>query len=175
MCCRLKDAQPSEPSASKRKPAKPSKLARPAIATRAHGKKQAIVKSARDTLLGTVAAGPIESPFELHDDSRREAPPNEKIEAPAENKGGSADKTVEDGSNQIRGYDLALATSNIGAYQAKLIEVTQANMQFAFDFGYRLTTIRSPFQFFDVIVEFATRRADMWRKQAAEMAALPKR
>ena len=168
---------------SKRKPAKPSKLAR--STTRAHGKKQTIVKSARDTLLGTVAAGPIESPIEFHDDSKGEAPPNEKIEAPnSENKGGSdAVKTVEDGSNQTGGYDLALATGNMAAYQAKLIEayqanlieLTQANAQFAFDFSYRLATIRSPFQLADVIVEFATRRADMWRKHAAEMAALPKR
>jgi len=65
---------------SKRKPAKPSKLARPTIATRAQ--KQAIVESARDNLMGSVAAGPIESPFELHDDSRREASLNEKKEAP---------------------------------------------------------------------------------------------
>jgi hypothetical protein len=70
---------------------------------------------------------------------------------------------VQDGSNQIRD-DLALATGNMGAYQAKLIELTQANMQFAFDFSCRLATIRSPFQFVDVIVEFATRRADMLGK-----------
>ena len=47
---------------SKRKPAKSSKRARsPAIATRAHGKKQTVIKSARDNLLRSVAAGPIES------------------------------------------------------------------------------------------------------------------
>jgi hypothetical protein len=32
------------------------------------------------------------------------------------------------------------------AYQAKLLEMTQANMQFAFDFSQRLATIRSPFR-----------------------------
>ena len=63
----------------------------------------------------------------------------------------------------------------MGAYQAKLIELTQANMQFAFDFSQRLATIRSPSQFVDVIVEFATRRADMLGKQATEMTALAKR
>jgi hypothetical protein len=170
---------------SKRKSAKRSKLARPTSAARAHVKKQAIVKSARDSLLGSVAVGPIESPLELHDDSKREAPPNEKIEAPNSEKKGASDagKTVEDGSNQTVGYDLALATGNMAAYQAKLIEayhvklieLTQANAQFAFDLGFRLATIRSPFQFAEVIVELATRSADMWRKQAAVMAALRKR
>jgi len=63
----------------------------------------------------------------------------------------------------------------MGAYQTKLIELTQANVQFAFDFSCRLATIRSPFHFVDVIVEFATRRADMLEKQATEMAALAKR
>jgi hypothetical protein len=57
---------------SKRKPGKPAKR-RPTIAKRALGNKQAIVKSAIDNLLGSVAPGPIESPVELHDDS------NEKL------------------------------------------------------------------------------------------------
>jgi hypothetical protein len=58
------------------------------------------------------------------------------------------------------------------AYQAKLLEMTQANMRFALDFSQKLATIRSPFQFVDVIVEFTKRRADMLGKQSTEMAAL---
>jgi len=41
-------------------------------------------------------------------------------------------------------------------YQAKLLEMAQANVQFAFEFGPRLATIRSPFEFFALISEFAT-------------------
>jgi hypothetical protein len=40
------------------------------------------------------------------------------------------------------------AAANMQVYQAKLLEMAQANMQFAFEFGPRLATIRSPFEFF---------------------------
>ena len=52
---------------SKRKPGKASKRApSPKIAARAQRNKQDIVRSAKDELLRSVAAGPIESPLELH-------------------------------------------------------------------------------------------------------------
>ena len=67
---------------SKRKPAKASKRAHsPKIAARAHRNKQDIVRSAKDELLRSLAAGPIESPLELHDDSKQKAPIVEKQEA----------------------------------------------------------------------------------------------
>ena len=155
---------------SKRKPAKSSKRARsPAIATRAHGKKQTVVKSVRDNLLRSVAAGPIESSLELHDDPKEEAPKAEKQEAPI------AANPVQVGRSQMRGFDFASAMGNMVAYQAKLLEMSQANMRFALDFSQKLATIRSPFQFVDVIVEFTKRRADMLVKQSTEMAALTRR
>ena len=154
---------------SKRKPAKSSKRARsPAIATRAHGKKQTVVKSARENLLCSVATGPIES-LELHDDPKEEAPKAEKQAAPI------AVIPVQVGRSQMRGFDFASATGNMVAYQAKLLEMSQANMGFALDFSQKLATIRSPFQFVDVIVEFTKRRADMLVKQSTEMAALTRR
>jgi len=163
----FKDLLLLEPEMSKPKPAKSSKRARsPAIATRAHGKKQAVVKSARDNLLRSVAAGPIESSLELHDDSKEEAPIVEKQEAPI------AANPVQIGRSQMRGFDFASATGNMVAYQAKLLEMTQANMRFAVDFTQKLATIRSPFQFVDVIVEYTKRRADMLVKQSTEVAAL---
>ena len=158
---------------SKLKPAKSSKRARsPAIATRAHGKKQTVVKSARDNLardnlLRSVAARPIESSLEFHDDPKEEAPKVEKQESPI-----AASAPVQVGRSQMRGFDFAEATGNMVAYQAKLLEMTQANMRFALDFSQKLATIRSPFQFVDVIVEFTKRRADMLVKQSTEMAAL---
>jgi len=47
----------------------------------------------------------------------------------------------------------------------KLLEMTQANMRFAFEFSQKLATIRSPFGFVYVVVEFTKRRADMLGKQ----------
>jgi hypothetical protein len=55
------------------------------------------------------------------------------------------------------------------AYQAKLLEVAQAEMQFAFDFIQRLVKIRSPFEFWAVIAEFAGRRIIMTGKQSKEL------
>jgi hypothetical protein len=154
---------------SKRKPAKASNRARsPAIATRAHGKKQAVVKSARDNLLRSVAAGPIESPLGRHDNPRQEAPNVEKQEAPI------AANLVQD-SPSPRGFDFASAAGNLVAYQVKLLEMTQANMRFAFEFSQKLATIRSPFGFVDVVVEFTKRRADMLGRQSTEIAALTRR
>jgi hypothetical protein len=68
---------------------------------------------------------------------------------------------VQDSSSHIQRYDLALATVKWWLYQAKLIEMTQANVQFPLDFSQRLATYQLAFQFVDVIVEFATRRAAM--------------
>jgi hypothetical protein len=153
---------------SKRKPAKASKRAlSPAIATRAHGNKQAIVKSSKDNLLRSVAAGPIESPLELHGDPKQEAPNVAQQKAPI------ANNRVQDG--QMRGFDFVSATGNMVAYQAKLLEMTQANLRFAFEFSRRLVTIRSPFEFVDVVTEFTKRRADMLGKQSTEMVALTRR
>jgi hypothetical protein len=117
--------------------------------------------------LRSVAAGPIESPLELHDDPKKESPNVEKQEAPI------AENRVQDG--QMRGFDFVSATGNMVAYQAKLLEMTQANMRCAFEFSQRLVTIRSPFEFVDVITEFTKRRADMLEEQSTEMVALTRR
>ena len=155
---------------NKRKPAKASKRGRsPAIATRAHGKKQAVVKSAKDNLLRSVAARPIESPPERHDDPKQEAPNVEEQRAPI------AESPVQDGPGQVRQFDFASATGNMVAYQAKLLEMIQANMRFSFELSQELATIRSPFQFVDVIVEYTRRRVDMFGKQSKELAAFTRR
>ena len=51
------------------------------------------------------------------------------------------------GRSQMRGFDFASATGNMVAYQAKLLEMTQANMRFALDFSQKLATVRAPFRF----------------------------
>ena len=161
---------------SKRKPAKASKRARStAIARRAHEKKQAIVRSAKDNLLRSVAAGPIESPPELHDDPKQEAPDVEKQAAPNVEKQEApiAAHPVQPGPGQM--FEFASATGNMVAYQLKLLEMTQANMRFAFEFSQKLLTIRSPFQFVDLIGEATKRRAEMVLKQSRDLAALTRR
>jgi hypothetical protein len=161
---------------SKRKPGKASKPARsPAIAARAHGKQQAVVRSAKDNLSRSVAAGPIDSPLENRDDPKQEATnvqkqetlDIERREAPI------SASPMQNGLGQ-RGLASVSATGTMVAYQMKLIELTQAHLQFAFDFSQKITTIRSPFQLADVIVEFTKRRAVMLDKQSAEMVALIK-
>jgi hypothetical protein len=153
---------------SKRKPATTSKRARgPKVAARAQRNKQAVVRSPKDSPQRSVAAGPTESPVKLHDDSKREAPIAESPAAALQD--GSGEKIGN--NNPKKGFDFPLATANVQAYQAKLLEIAQANMQFAFEFGPRLATIRSPFEFFALIAEFTSRRIDMLQKHSKEMAA----
>jgi hypothetical protein len=178
---------------SKHKPAKRARS--PKIAARAQRNKQAIVRSAKDSLLRSVAASPIETPLKLHDDSKQKAPIVEEQKAPIvqNQKDPSVENRVAalkaaaleaaalpDGGSQMmrdnnpkKVFDFSLAAVSMQAYQATLLEVAQANTKFAFEFSQRLATIRSPFDFFAVIAEFTSRRIDMFGKHAKEMAAYP--
>jgi hypothetical protein len=99
---------------SKRKPAKSLKRARsPAIDARANGKKQTVVKSATHNLLRSVAAGPIESSLELHDDPKEEAPKAEKQEAPV------AANPRQVGRSQMRGFDFASSYGKHGGLSSE--------------------------------------------------------
>jgi len=51
-------------------------------------------------------------------------------------------------NNLSKRFDLSSATANVRAYQARLLEMAQANMTFAFEFSQRLATIRSPCRVF---------------------------
>jgi len=153
---------------SKRKPATASKRARnPKKAARAQRSKQAIVRSPKDNFPPSVAAVSIESPLKLHDAPKHDAP---SIET-------RVDALPRDLALRMRDSDptkgFALATANTLPYQAKLLEIAQANGQLAFEFGLRLATIRSPAEFFAVIMEFTSRRIDMFGQHAKEMAAYP--
>jgi len=137
---------------SKRKPATAPKRARnPKMAARAQRNKQAIVRS----------------PPELHDDPNYEVP---IIEPRVDALPDDLSQSMTD-SDPTKGF--ALATANMQAYQAKLLEIAGANAQFAFEFGLRLATIRSPTEFFGVITEFTSRRVDMFGQHSKELAAYP--
>jgi hypothetical protein len=63
-----------------------------------------------------------------------------------------------------RGFDFSSAAANVQAYQAKLLELALANMQFAFELAQRLATIRSPLDIFGVTAEFTSKRIALFRK-----------
>jgi hypothetical protein len=147
---------------SKRKPDMGSKRARgPKMAARAQHSKQAIVRSRKDKDAG--------SPLERHGDSNRKAAIVENRAAALQN---GLSEVMRD-NHPKKGFGLSLATANMQAYQATLLEITQANMQFAFEFGQRIATIRSPFEFFAVAAEFTSRRIDMFRRYSKQLTAYP--
>jgi hypothetical protein len=144
---------------SKRKPATASKHAlSPKAAAKAQRATQAIVRrSPKDSRLRLVAAGSTESPPERHNDSRQEAP---LVENPATALQDDCKRTITDNDSK-KGFEFSSATANVRAYQAKLLEMAQADMQFAFEFAQRLATIRSPVEFPRVIAEFTSKRIAM--------------
>jgi hypothetical protein len=154
---------------SKLKPAKTSKRGRSSkIAARAERTKQAVVRSPKDNPLRSVAADSTESPPELHDDSKQEAPIVESRAAASQD---DFSRMMKDHDSR-KEFDFSLVTANVQAYQGKLLEMAIANMQFAFEFNRRLTTIRSPFEVLTVLAEFTSKRIDMFRKYSKEMAEL---
>jgi hypothetical protein len=77
------------------------------------------------------------------------------------------------GDGSKTGIDfLSSASSNVRAYQAQLLEVAQANMQFAFEFAQTLASIRSPAEFPRIIAEFTSKRIALFRKHSTELAEL---
>jgi len=153
---------------SKRKLATASKRARnPKKAARAQRDKQAIVRSPQRDFLHSVAAASIEPPLKLHDDPKHDAP---LIETRVDALPGDLSQRMRD-SDSTTGFALVMA--NMQGYQAKLLEIAGANAQFAFEFGLRLSSIRSPTEFFDVITEFTNRRFAMFEQHSKELAAYP--
>jgi hypothetical protein len=151
---------------SKRNVAKASKRARhPKTAARAQRNKQAIVRSPKDNVLRSVEAVSIEAPLKLQDDQEQEAPVVEK----------AAGALQDDIRHKMRESNetkaSALATANMQAHQAKLLQIAQANLQFSFEFSLRLATIKSPIELWAVIAEFTSRRIDMFGQHSKEMAA----
>lgn len=151
---------------SKRKPATASKHAH-STKIAAHRANQAIIRSPKVSPLRSVAAGSTESPPERHNDPKQEAP---LVEKPATALQDDCKQTMTD--NDSKKDVFSSATANVRAYQAKLLEMAQANMQLAFEFAQRLATIRSPVEILSVIAEFTSKRIAMFQKYSIEMAEL---
>lgn len=154
---------------SKRKLKTASKLARSSkIAARAQRTKQAIVRSPKDNPLRSVAAGSTESPPELHNDSTQEAL---HVENPSTALQDDFTRMMRDKDSE-KGREFSSVTANVQAYHAKILEMAQANVQFAFEFAQRLGAIRSPFEIFSVIAEFTSKRVVLIAKYSREMSEL---
>ena len=161
---------------SKRKTATASKHARsPKIAAKAQRAAQAVVRSPK-ARLRSVATGSAESSPKRHNDSKPMAPlvrPAVRLAIENSMTALQGDFTEAMTDNGLRkGFDLSSGTANVRAYQAKLLEMVQANMTFAFEFSQRLVTIKSPVEFLTVIAEFTGKRIAMFGKYTKEMADL---
>jgi hypothetical protein len=153
---------------SKRRPATASKHARsPKIAAKAQRAARTVVRSPK--VRRSVAASSPESLPKPHNDSKPAAPL--AIENPVTVLQEDVSQAMTNNSLS-NGFDLSSATANVWAYQAKLLEMAQANMTFAFEFSQRLATIRSPVEFFTVIAELTSKRIAMFEKYSTEMAEL---
>jgi Phasin protein len=161
---------------SKRKPAMAPKHAyRPSIAAKAQQASQTIVRSPKNSVPRAVGGGSTEPSPEHHTHPEQDAPFVEHAELLTKD----PETSLQDDSKQITENDskkridfLSSANANVRTYQAKLLEMAQANMQFAFEFAQRLAAIRSPVEFPGVIAEFTSKRIVMFRKHSTEMTEL---
>ncbi|MBR1157383.1 Phasin protein [Bradyrhizobium sp. JYMT SZCCT0428] len=154
---------------TKRKSTTASKPARRLkIAAKAQRANSAVIRSPKPGRVRSVAADPIKSSPKGPNDPKHQAA---IIESPAMELQDSLKKTVSE-PDLRKGFDLSSATATARAYQAKLLEMAQANMQFALEFGPRLASIRSPFQLLRVIEELTKERIAMFRKYSNEMVQL---
>jgi hypothetical protein len=152
---------------SKRKPATSPKHARsPKVAAKAQRANQAIVRSPKDGRLRSVA-GSIESSPKRHNAPKQEAPLVDRAAAIQDD----FKQTMRDNVSN-KGFDFSSATASVRAYQAKLLEMAQANMQFSLEFAQRLASIRSPVELLRVIDELTSKRIAMFQKYSKEMIEL---
>jgi Phasin protein len=168
---------------SKRTPATASKHAHsPKLTAKAQRAAQAIVRNPKDSRLRSVETGSTESLPKRHNDPKQEAPLVENpvttlqqeaplVENPVTALQDDCKQTMTDNDSK-KGFDFSSATANVRAYQAKLLEMVQANMQFSFEFAQRFATIRSPVEIPSVIAEFTSKRIAMFQKHSKEMAEL---
>jgi hypothetical protein len=68
--------------------------------------------------------------------------------------------------------DVFSATTNMQAYQAKLLEILSANIHFSFEYAQRLATAGSPVEVLTVNSEFISRRIAMFLRHSKQIAEL---
>jgi len=142
----------------------------PKIAAKAQRVAQAVVRSPKaNRRLPSVGAASTESHPERHNEE--EALVGDPMTAFHEAHLEPAIAIQDESNNDpTKGSDFSSATANVRAFQAKLLEVAQANMQFGFEFAQRLATIKSPVEFLSVTAEFTSKRSAMFLKHSKEIA-----
>jgi hypothetical protein len=167
----LVDQSALESQMSKRKPATASKHTHAKIAAKAQLAAQAVVRGPKNSV-GDAAS--TEALLKRGKDSRRDGFFVEYPELPVE----KLETALQDHSKQTPGDDLRnetnvpLVNASVPAYQAKLMEMAQANVQFSFEFAQRLAATRSPVEFTGVIAEFTSKRIAIFGKHSIELAEL---
>jgi hypothetical protein len=171
---------------SKRSPATASKRARTRTAAKAQRAKPAVVRSPKLAAEHVAAGTPAKSARSSQTSSKPadrvgnpsapvQATPGVEIAAAAvraavraENPAAALyyDRKASGTKSASNAFDFLPATANLAAYQAKLLDMALANMQFAFEFAQRLAAIRSPFDFFGITAEFTDKRIALLRKFA---------
>jgi hypothetical protein len=150
---------------TKRKATTASKPARGLkISAKTQRTKAAIIKGPKASHVHSVAAESIRSPKD-HNDPRHE---DDIIEIAVK----ALQAPLKQTSELKKGLDFSSAAATAQAYQAKLLEMGQANMKFALEFAHRLAAVRSPIQLLHVIEELTTKRIAMFRKYSSEMIEL---
>ena len=123
---------------TKRKATTASKPARSVkTSAKAQRAKSAIVRGPKPSHAHSVAADPIKSSPQDHDDSK---PAADIIEIAA--------TALQAPLKQKPGFDFSSAAATAQAYQAKLLEMAQANMQFALELAPDLRRLGRQFNYF---------------------------
>lgn len=172
---------------SKRSPATASKRAHTRTAAKAQRAKPAVIRSpklaAEHVVEGTLAKSARRSQTSSKPADRVgnpsapvQATPRVEIPAAAVHAAVRAEnpaaalhydrKASGTSSASNKAFDFWPATANLQVYQARLLDMAMANMQFAFEFAGRLAAIRSPLDIFGITAEFTDKRIALLRKYA---------
>lgn len=80
-----------------------------------------------------------------------------------------------DNGRQGNAFDLSGMTALGSAYQRKILEITQANAQAAFEFGKALTGCRAPEDFVNLTQDYTKKQIETFQQQAKELMELARK
>jgi len=128
------------------------------------------VMSPEDSLLHAEAARSTEPLPERPDDSKAEA---RLVKSPATASRDDREQTMrQSDSRKAFAFAFPSPTENVRACQAKLLEMAQADVRFAFEFAERLATMKSPAELPRVMAEFADKRIATLMDHSRELVEL---
>jgi hypothetical protein len=80
-----------------------------------------------------------------------------------------------DNDMQGNAFDLSKMSSLGSAYQRKILEITQANAQAAFEFGKDLMGCRAPEDFMKLTQDYTKKQVEAFQQQAKELMELARK